>query len=257
MKVGFFQFSPIFGEKNKNLSKVIQTISKVNADLIVLPELFTTGYAFESKDELIPLAEEIPGPTTLEIKKLSSEHKVSIVGGIAEISNNKLYNSSFLVTPQGNLKIYRKAHLFFKENIYFTPGDTRFEVHDIGEAKVGLLICFDWIFPEAMRSLALKGAEIICHSANLVMPHCQPAMLTRALENRIFIITANRIGVERGLKFTGKSQIVSPEGKILARAGDDQESLCIIDIDPGEARNKQLNEYNNLFKQRRKDLYEL
>jgi len=94
------------------------------------------------------------------------------------------------------------------------------------------MICFDWIFPEAMRTLALMGAQIVLHPANLVLPYCQDAMVTRCIENRVFEITANRIGVERGLKFTGASQITAPGGIVLHRATKTKEEALAVDIDP-------------------------
>jgi predicted amidohydrolase len=122
------------------------------------------------------------------------------------------------------------------------------------------MICFDWFFPESVRSLVLNGADIVCHCANLVLPYCPDAMVTRCLENHVFAITANRIGYEeRGnkkrLTYIGKSEIVSPDGKILFRASGKDEELTILDVDPLIARNKQVNAYNNIFSDRRPDLY--
>jgi len=129
-----------------------------------------------------------------------------------------------------------------------------------GGAKVGLMICFDWIFPEACRSLALKGADIICHPSNLILPYCQTAMTTRAMENGLFTITANRIGSERRngqeLTFTGGSQIVDPRGRVLAQASRDQEEVVVVEIDPIQARDKNFTASNHLFRDRRVDLYE-
>ncbi|HAP67080.1 MAG TPA: acyltransferase, partial [Nitrospinae bacterium] len=125
---------------------------------------------------------------------------------------------------------------------------------------IGMMICFDWLFPEVARILSLKGADIICHPSNLVLPHCPQAMITRCIENRVFVITANRVGVEerikgRRLKFIGQSEIVSPDGKILYRASANKEEIGIVDIDPKMARNKNITPLNNIFKDRRKDLY--
>jgi predicted amidohydrolase len=121
-----------------------------------------------------------------------------------------------------------------------------------------MLICFDWIFPETMRTLALKGAQVILHAANLVMPYCPDAMVTRALENRVFIVTADRIGEEKRngkeYKFVGKSQIVAPNGEVLIRA-EDEECVKIVDIDPVIALDKKVNDFNDLFADRREDLY--
>ena len=127
-------------------------------------------------------------------------------------------------------------------------------------AKVGLMICFDWYYPESARTLALKGAEIICHPSNLVLPHCPDAMVTRCLENRVFAITANRIGTEaRGgkppLTFIGNSEVVAPRGKILQRAPRDREEVAVVEIDPAEAADKVLNPYNDLLRDRRIELY--
>ena len=120
-------------------------------------------------------------------------------------------------------------------------------------------VCFDWFFPEAMRVLALKGAQVICHPSNLVMPYCQDAMRTRSLENKVFSVTANRIGTEKrgsfSLSFTGRSQIVNPEGKVLAHAGERSESLKIVEIDLEEANNKSINPNNDLFKDRKIAFY--
>jgi predicted amidohydrolase len=133
-------------------------------------------------------------------------------------------------------------------------------VYDIGSARVGLMICFDWYYPESARTLALMGADIIAHPSNLVLPHCPDAMRTRCLENRVFAITCNRIGSEeRGgkakLTYIGQSEVVGPSGEILRRAKLDQKELGLVDIDPFESRQKHLNPYNDLLADRRPKLY--
>jgi predicted amidohydrolase len=123
------------------------------------------------------------------------------------------------------------------------------------------MVCFDWIFPESVRTLALQGAEIICHSANLVLPYCQNAMVTRSIENRVFTITSNRIGYEANGKdkftFTGMSQITNPEGDVIARATEDEETLKVVEIQPEEAQDKWVTEKNHIFKDRRPGFYSL
>ena len=290
IRVGFAQFSPIFGKKEENIERTIDLIRRTNADLLVLPELCTTGYLFISEDEVEEMAEEIPGPTTSAWGEISSERELFLVAGIAERFGDSIYNSAVLICPDGRIEVYRKAHLFNEEKQWFSPGDTPFEVYDIGIAKIGMMVCFDWVFPEVVRILSLKGAEIICHPANLVLPYCQDAMITRCLENRVFAITCNRTGVEdRGgmgpvpsvgeyvpisertrrrtrsiesieksdkrLRYTGKSQIVNPEGQVLTKAGEIGEAVRIVNIDPAEARNKAVNSRNDLFEDRRTDLY--
>jgi predicted amidohydrolase len=154
---------------------------------------------------------------------------------------------------------YRKLHLFDREKLLFLPGDRSPEVQYIKGVKIGIMICFDWIFPETMRVLSLSGAQIICHPSNLVLSYCQQAMLTRCLENNVFAITANRFGTERrphgSLRFTGKSQIVAPRGILLHRACSQKEQLTVIEIDPQLARNKKITNHNDLFKDRRNELY--
>jgi len=260
MKVGYLQFNPVFGEVARNLDQVGERLAGLTCDLLVLPELFNTGYQFVSVDETRKLAEEIPGPTTAWLSKLAARRRMHLVAGLAEREGDRLYNSAVLVGPSGVIGRYRKTHLFFEETIWFAPGETGFSVFDIGHARVGIMICFDWFYPESARTLALKGADIIAHPSNLVLPHCPDSMVTRCLENRVFAVTCNRIGSEeRGgkkkLTYIGNSEVVAPNGKILQRAKPDQPELAMVEIDPLEARNKRINPYNDLLAGRRPDLY--
>ncbi len=262
MIAGFVQFNPVFGDIRHNVEKVIQTISSQQADLIVLPELFNTGYQFVSKDEVKELSEKIPsGLTTQRFIELSGDTSTYIAAGIAEKAKDKLYNSAILTGPKGFIGVYRKTHLFYEEKLWFTPGNTGFKVWKTPIGNIGIMICFDWFFPESARTLALKGADVIAHPSNLVLPYCPDAMITRCLENRVFAVTANRIGFERRgerekLTFIGKSQITSPNGEILFRASNNKEELASVEIDIERARNKNLNSFNNLLMDRRKEFYE-
>jgi predicted amidohydrolase len=262
MKIGFLQFAPVFGDIKRNLDFVASRLERVDADLVVLPELFASGYQFVSQDEVHRLSEPVPeGATTRTLLDLARAAQVTIVAGVAERSGSRYFNSAVVVGPAGFIGCYRKTHLFFEETLFFSPGDTGFQVWDIGPAKLGVMICFDWFYPEAARTLALKGTEVIAHPSNLVLPHCPDAMVTRCLENRLFSVTANRTGSEaRGekpaLTFIGQSEIVTPRGTILHRASRDRDELTILDIDPGEARSKQLNSYNDLLRDRRPSVYE-
>jgi predicted amidohydrolase len=261
MKTGFVQFSPVFGKIDENIEKALSLIEKTDAELVVLPELFNTGYLFISAQEAHNLAEEIPsGKTTKALCSIAAKKKIHIVAGIAEIFGGRLFNSAVLISPDGHVATYRKIHLFSEETIWFQPGNEGFAVYDIGSCKIGMIICFDWFFPESMRILALKGADIICHPANLVLPYCQEAMTTRCLENRVYALTANRTGVEeRGSKkwrYTGKSQITSPDARILFQATAEGDEIGVAEIDVSESRNKRLNKYNDLFADRRVELYQ-
>lgn len=262
MKVGFFQFSPVLGRKDENVERAISSLRGAKADLLVLPELFSTGYLFGSEEETKRSAESIPdGLTFGKLADAARREKVNLVYGIAEREGEKLFNSSVLVTPKGDFSVYRKLHLFNLEKLWFSPGDKELEVFEVDGVKVGMMICFDWIFPEAARILALKGADIICHPSNLVLPHlCQKAMITRCVENGIFAITANRTGVEEKenvrLSFTGASQVVDPKGRILTGADESSDGVWTVDIDPALARDKKVTPGNHLFEDRRTEFYE-
>jgi predicted amidohydrolase len=256
MKVGLFQFNPSFGKKDENIKKVMDVAAGAELELLVLPELFATGYQFTSVDEVSSLAEKVPdGKTTEMLIGLSREKGIFIVAGLPERDGDRFYNSAVLTGPEGFLGVYRKTHLFFEEKIYFSPGDTGFRVWDTGLGRIGIMICFDWFFPESMRTLALLGADVVAHPSNLVLPYCPYAMPVRCLENRVYAITANRTGTEDRkegdpLNFIGQSLIVSPEGSVLASASGDEEILITVDIDPLRARNKALNPFNDVLKDR-------
>ena len=256
MKVGFLQTSPVFGKKDENIDTALAKINQLDADLVVLPELFSTGYQFTSKEETLALAEIVPdGQTTRVLINLSKEKDLYIVAGLSERENGRCYNSAVLVGPHGFIGCYRKLHLFYNEKKWFEPGNVELNVYDIGLAKIGIMICFDWFFPEVARNLALKGADIICHPANLVLPYCPQAMITRCLENRVFAITANRIGTEKRSKeqltFIGTSQIVGTKGEVLYRASTDRDETIVVEINPMNARDKQVTPVNHLFNDRR------
>lgn len=261
MRVGFYQYDPQFGEVAKNLDVVTAKLEQADADLVVLPELFASGYQFVSQEEVQRLAEPIPdGPTTRRVLDIAKRRRMHVVAGLPERAGGRCYNSAIVVGPSGFLGCYRKTHLFYEETLFFTPGDSGFHVWDIGQARIGVMICFDWYYPEAARSLAVQGADILCHPSNLVLPNCPDSMPVRCLENRVFAVTCNRIGSEaRGgkdpLTYIGNSEIVTPKGIILHRAPRDREELTILEIDPVEARSKHLNRYNDLLRDRRTDLY--
>jgi predicted amidohydrolase len=190
----------------------------------------------------------------------TKKHSCYVVYGFAEQAD-RIYNSAALVGPEGIIGIYRKVHLFDRENLFFAPGNLGFPVFNLPIGKVGIMICFDWIYPESARSLALKGAQLIAHPANLVLPNCPYAIVTRCLENRLFTATADRVGEEnRGgvnLKFIGTSEIVAPNGKILCRLGVQESTISVADVDLALADKKQINEYNHVLKGRRPDQYYL
>jgi predicted amidohydrolase len=261
MKIGVYQNNPLFGEVDHNIEQAIQTLTGLEADLIVFPELFNTGYQFISKEEAQELAEEIPsGKTCQTMIHLAREKEAFLVFGMAERDGDHIYNGSAVVGPEGFIGKYRKTHLFAEEKDCFDPGNSGFRVFDLGFAKIGVMICFDWWFPESARVLALGGADIICHPANLVLSQCQQAMTTRSLENGVFSATANRVGSEaRGGKspliFTGKSQILDCGGNVLTRLAEAEPGVSAVEIDVLQAREKKLTAQNDRFADRRPECY--
>lgn len=262
MRIGFYQFSPKFGDVDANLKQIERSLEGVEADLIVLPELANSGYLFTSYEELAAVAEPIPGPTTEFLQKLARRLPCHLVLGLPERADDRFYNSAVLVGPKGVVGTYRKAHLFYEEKHYFQPGDLGFPVFEVQGAKLGLLVCFDHLFPEAARTLALAGAQFICHPSNLVLPtYGQLTTRVRSIENHVFWVLANRCGTEdRGTKkltYTGCSQITAPDGNILAEATAEEEALKIVEIDPANALDKHVTKLNDLFEDRRPELYKL
>ncbi len=262
MKVGFYQFRPLFGKSAHNCQKILGALENTDADLIVLPELALSGYYFKDKTESLKHAEDPDNSTCIDsLVRIASKRNLHLVIGFAEKRGEQCYNSAALIGPEGIEHIYRKAHLFNEEKFCFDPGDTPFIVNDINGVKIGIMICFDWVFPEVTRVLAVQGAQIICQPSNLVLSFCQQTMLARCIENKVFAITANRYGMDKrpqgSSKFTGKSQVVAPGGKLLHRAASQRDALFVTDIDPEDADNKMITEHNDVLADRRPELYSL
>ena len=261
-KIAVVQFQPHFLQVQKNLAKIEKMCANVVADLIVLPELATCGYAFASHTELQEVAEDgQSGDSAVFFTELAARLDASIVYGFPEQKGDKIFNSARLVNPDGNSHIYQKVHLFNAEKIWFAPGESGLLVAKAKKnVKIGLMICFDWFFPEVARTLALQGAELLCQVANLVLPWCQQAMLTRSLENAIISVTANRVGTEKNgefdFHFTGGSQVVDHLGKRLGQLGENEEKVLCVEVDLDDSTSK-LNPHNNIFKDRKPEFYRL
>ena len=261
VRIAAVQMHPRLGDCPGNLRRAEALVRARPADLYVLPELFNTGYLFADRQDAERCAEPYPeGRTARFLADLSAETKTVIVGGFAERSRDgRIYNAAAVADQGRLLACYRKIHLFDPEWDWFDSGNRPPAVVASSVGRLGPLICFDWIFPETARCLALGGAQILVHSANLVMPYCQDAMFTRCVENRLFAVTANRIGTdERGgqrLTFTGASQITGHAGERLAKASSDREEVLVAEIDPALADDKYINPANHLFRDRRPGFY--
>ena len=254
INIGCLQFAPVLGDPEATMQKLSALLPQAaGIDLLVLPELCNSGYNFTSRDQAWDSAESVSDSRFIEfLAEMSQKHNYHIVSGFNERDSQYLFNSALLVGPKGYLGKYQKLHLFCNEKDFFEPGESGLPVFDIGGCKLGIQVCFDWMYPEAWRVLALKGAEVICHPSNLVLPGlAQRAVPIHALINRVFTVTANRVGTEGELTFTGRSIIADTRGNVLSEASATGEELISVKIDPSLARDKQITSKNDLFKDRR------
>jgi predicted amidohydrolase len=265
MHVAVAQMEPRLGENERNLDVALGRLEEAVADgaeLLVLPECALPGYMFGSLEEAMPFAEEVPGPSTEAFEAACRRLGAHVVCGLLERDGDLLRNTAVLVGPDGLVGSYRKTHLpFLGVDRFTTPGD-ELPVFETALGRIGVEICYDLRFPEVTRTLALRGADIVAHPTNFPMAaRLQTELITvaRAAENRIYLLTANRVGKERWGEFCGWSQIVDPFGKRLAEAGETEEALLVAEIDVEKARDKDYviaGEYElYLFGDRRPELY--
>jgi predicted amidohydrolase len=265
MYVAVAQMQPRLGGNERNLDAGLARLEEAvaaGAELLVLPECAIPGYMFGSLEEAMPFAEEIPGPTTEALEAACRRLGAHVVCGLLERDGDVLYNAAVLVGPDGVIGSYRKTHLpFLGVDRFTTPGE-ELHVFDTPLGRIGLEICYDLRFPEVTRTLALRGADIVAHPTNFPMAaKVQTEVITRAraAENRIYLLTANRVGKERWGEFCGWSQIVDPFGKRLAEADETEEKLLVAEIELEKARDKDYvipGEYElYLFGDRRPELY--
>jgi predicted amidohydrolase len=267
MRLGFVQTSPRVGETHANLEQAWELIGKVReADLVVLPELFHSGYAVRNRDEAeyLSITDGEKSDTLGMCLDACRTFGMTIVAGILEREGKILYNSAWLIGAEGVKAKYRKIHLFNLEKEIFAAGEKISPITLVKgkkrSARVGMMVCFDWIFPEGWGELAWgggagKGAQIVAHPANLVIPEaCPHSIRTRAMENRIFIVTAGRTGSEAGpdgeIEFVGGSRIVGPDGTILAAGADDRPGCDMVEINPEWADDKFVTPGNDILRER-------
>lgn len=266
MLVGAAQIDVSIGDKSANMEKCLRFLDmarRQNIEMLVFPECALTGYVFNSFDEAFQLAETVPGESTRQIKDTCRKYEITAIVGLLEQDRGKLYNSAVLINPEGLLGTYRKTHtLCLGVDRYISRGED-LPVFSIPQGKVGILICYDQRFPEHARIMALKGAQIIVHPTNL--PENAEAYANffnqaRACENRLFVISASRVGQERNVRFIGRSQIIEYSGKILAEGSEDKEEIIKAEINLKESIVKHVvnipGEYEfDLFEDRRPELY--
>lgn len=261
MRLAAVQFCPVHGDLDANTDRIVETIAQTEADVIVFPELATSGYFFVTREELGGVAEPLTGPHITRIINTAKAHGRVVVCGFAERDGDHLYNSAVITGPNIETQVYRKTHLFYKETLCFDEGNTGFFVIDLPDldCKLGVMICYDWRFPESARTLALKGADVIACPSNLVTHIWRMAMPVRALENKVYLAVANRYGTESNgeedVTFNGQSVIYSYNGDILASADAEGTTTLITEIDPSSTRNKTFNSINDIFADRRPHRY--
>ncbi len=252
LQVAQIQFAPRLGDLDYNLKRVAELLKQAAAaDLVVIPELANSGYNFTGRSHALELASGVGKSDFTEmLRETSRRQNQYIVSGFLESEDEELFNTSLLFSPGGSIEKYRKIHLFLNEKDIFSKGNLGLPVFEVNGFKMGMLICFDYLFPEVWRIMALKGADLIAHPSNLVTYKAFKVVPAQATINRIFIFTTNRTGADRGLSFSGRSFAVDPEGEIIGEASVSDEEVLLTTIDPVLARNKMLTERNHVLNDR-------
>jgi predicted amidohydrolase len=261
--------NPKILRKEENTAKCLELIeaaAKNDCQLLIFPECSLTGYCFSSLDEGLNVAEPIPGPSTNEVLSLCKELGVYTVLGLLEVDQNRCYNALAFLGPNGIVGKYRKIHLpYLGMDRFVTSGDQPYKVYTTDLGKIGLSICFDVRFPESARVMALMGAELIALPTNWPQKaEAVPKYVinARAYENRVNYVAVNRVGVERGFRFIGRSKIVDYTGKTLKEASAVKEETICAQLDLEGSREKHVvivpGEFElPLFEARRPEFYRL
>ena len=245
LKIAGVQMDVRLGECDHNLSVMLDRLEQAarqGAGLVVFPECALTGYCFESLEEALPYGETVPGPSVEQFVAACERLRVTAVYGLLERVEDQLFNVCALIGPSGFVAAYRKIHLpYLGIDQFTTPGDRPFAVHEAGGVNIGMNICYDSSFPEAARSMALDGADVIVLPTNFPPgAECTACHVinARAMENGVFYLAVNRVGHERGFPFIGQSKICDVDGRTLAEAPEDEETIIYADIEIARARNK-------------------
>jgi predicted amidohydrolase len=266
MKIACAQLWPRIGELERNRKQTADAIAAAaaaGAALIVLPELCVSGYVFEDASEARRYAEPLDGPTVTGWRQESAHQGIAIVGGICELDEEGEVRNSAVVIEAGEvLAVYRKTHLWDREKLVFTPGENGPSVVETSFARLGLMICYDSFFPEAIRALALAGAELIVVPANnpVLGPELEPLPAEFVLGsgaahvNRVFVALCDRTGHERGVDWVGATAIIDTDGRILTKRMNG-EGIVFAEVDPALARDKRVGERNDVLADRRPELY--
>ena len=270
LRIACVQMEPRVGQKADNLRRSLEYIeaaAAAGARLVVLPELCNTGYVFNSREEAFEAAEPVPGGPSCEAWiRTAAKLGLVIVAGVSERVGDRPYNSAAVIGPDGYLGTYRKTHPWDAEQLVFEPGDLGVPVFEFEGGRFACAICYDMWFSEIYRMAAVGGAELLCVPTNWVPMRHQPSDLPTmanllamggAHTNALFVAAADRIGIERGQPFLGRSLIVGPDGWPLAGpASPDREEMLLAEIDFNTARQlRALNANNHVLNDRRPQVY--
>lgn len=247
MKVAAVQVDVKIGEIDHNLAQIVHLIAESRsqgAELIIFPECALTGYCFSDLNEARQYAQSVPGPATDLIVKALKEFGGYAIFGMLEPSAAGVFNVAVLAGPDGVIGTYRKIHLpGLGVDQFATYGDRPFDVYDVGDIRVGIAICYDSAFPEAIRTMMLQGADLIALPTNFptgAENMTRHVMNTRAMENKVYFAAVNRVGEERGFRFIGETIIADPDGNTIAKASAADEEILFFDVDPKQSRNKRI-----------------
>ncbi len=261
------QLAPQLGSPQANRELAAAAITAAagqGAHIVVLPELMSSGYVFQSQAEAGALAERPDGPTVTAWAQLAAERDLVIVGGFCELAGEQVFNSAALVDATGLRCVYRKAHLWDAEPRWFARGAAPPAVVTTQHGRIAVMICYDLEFPEWVRLPALDGAQLLCAPVNWpAYPRPdgeRPAEVVRvqagAAINRMFIAACDRIGPERGVGWVGGSVIVDADGWPLAGgSASGQPATLLADCDLRAALDKGVSPNNDVLGDRRPELY--
>lgn len=261
-RVASVQFAPELFDLSANCSFIEKSIVAIDADVIVFPELATCGYFFLNAEESRGVAISADDSRLAHFRECSEDLKKTVVIGYAERCGGNVYNSAVILRPGCEAVSYRKTHLFYKERYCFSAGDSGFFVVDEPRtgARLGVMICYDWRFPEAARTLALRGADIVLCPSNLVTTLSGKVMPARAIENKVNLVVTNRWGTEtreeESLLFRGESAVYSYNGDQLAVSPFSGDHVIVAELDIVSPRKKMFNSINDIFLDRRPEMYE-
>ena len=264
LRVALAIFNSLVGEIDDNLSRAgrwVEEASDAGAEIICFPETSITGYSNQA--DIREFAELIPGRSTKMLSALAARHQIAILAGIVERSNdNSVYASHLVMTPDGDIGVYRKLHISPREKVAFSPGNT-IPLFDIKGTRFGIQLCYDAHFPDLSTFMAESGADII------FIPHASPRVTpeekleswmrhlpARAYDNSVYILACNQTGPNgKGLMFSGLSVIIGPSGKIIEKDVSGREGLLIADLSAADLASVRTNTMHHFLPNRRPELY--